>query len=93
MFSFVGAKLDGKVMWFSVKWEGGETSFIPANVLNRIAPEKVIQYYESILQFLPNPNADSDSNKEGNGIISVLFGTSNSFISNFDRRFGGIWST
>lgn len=52
--------------WFFVKWEGGENSFIPANVLNRIAPEKVIQYYESVLQFLPNPNPKEDPEK-GNG--------------------------
>jgi LSD1 subclass zinc finger protein len=62
----LGAKLEGKVMWFSVKWGGGEKSFIPAHVLNRIAPEKVIQYYESVLQFLPNPNPKDDAeNKEG----------------------------
>lgn len=59
----LGAKLDGKVTWFFVKWEGGENSFIPANVLNRIAPEKVIQYYESVLQFLPNPNPKEDPEK------------------------------
>jgi len=66
----LGAKLEGKVMWFSVKWGGGEKSFIPAHVLNRIAPEKVIQYYESVLQFLPNPNPTNkqtldSENKEG----------------------------
>jgi LSD1 subclass zinc finger protein len=62
----LGAKLEGKVMWFSVKWGGGEKSFIPAHVLNRLAPEKVIQYYESVLQFLPNPNPkEGENNKEG----------------------------
>jgi len=71
----LGAKLEGKVMWFSVQWGGGEKSFIPSHVLNRIAPEKVIQYYESILQFLPNPNPnptpnakDDAENKEGSDI-------------------------
>jgi len=49
----IGAKLDGKSMWFCVKWEGGETSFIPANIINRIAPNKVIQYYESIVSYHP----------------------------------------
>jgi LSD1 subclass zinc finger protein len=49
----IGAKLDGKSMWFCVRWIGGETTFIPANILNRIAPNKVIEYYESIVQFAP----------------------------------------
>jgi hypothetical protein len=38
-------------MWFFVKWEGGSTSFVPARQLNKIAPNKVIQYYESIVQY------------------------------------------
>jgi len=49
----IGAKLDGKSMWFCVKWEGGETSFIPSNIIQRIAPNKVIEYYENIVQFVP----------------------------------------
>jgi LSD1 subclass zinc finger protein len=49
----IGAKLDGKSMWFCVKWAGGETTFIPANIINKIAPNKVIEYYESIVKFAP----------------------------------------
>lgn len=49
----LGAKMDAKVMWFYVRWEDGECSFVPATVLNKISPDKVIQYYESIMQFQP----------------------------------------
>lgn len=59
----IGAKLDGRVMWFCVKWETGEHSFIPSHVLNRIAPEKVIQYYESILHFEPKPEGEDKEEK------------------------------
>lgn len=51
----IGAKMDKQSMWFYVRWDDDECSFIPAQVLNRTSPEKVIQYYESILQFQPSP--------------------------------------
>jgi LSD1 subclass zinc finger protein len=56
----IGAKMDKQTMWFYVRWDDNECSFIPAQVLNRMAPDKVIQYYEGILQFQPAPeNKDS----------------------------------
>jgi LSD1 subclass zinc finger protein len=60
----IGAKLDGKSMWFCVKWVGGETTFIPANIINRIAPNKVIEYYESIVQFAPQIDSNEVRVKE-----------------------------
>lgn len=70
----IGAKLDGKNMWFCVKWEGGEISFIPSNIIQRIAPNKVIEYYESIVKLGPqidqpeenNNNNNSNNNDENN---------------------------
>jgi len=56
----IGAKLDGKSMWFCVKWEGGETSFVPSNVINRIAPNKVIEYYENIVKYIPQVESETD---------------------------------
>jgi LSD1 subclass zinc finger protein len=60
----IGAKLDGKSMWFCVKWESGETSFIPASIINRIAPNKVIQYYESIVSYIPQMTEEPAKVKE-----------------------------
>lgn len=54
----LGTKMEGKTMWFYVKWDNNQASFIPARVLNRFAPNKVIQYYESILQFQPGPEEE-----------------------------------
>jgi len=54
----LGCKMDNKTMWFYVKWDSNDTSFVPARVLNRFAPSKVIQYYESVLQFQPGPGPD-----------------------------------
>lgn len=77
----IGAKLDGKSMWFCVKWEGGETSFIPSNIIQRIAPNKVIEYYESIVQFSPlnqqnennieNNNENNNNNDEKEKLVKV----------------------
>jgi len=60
----IGAKMENKVMWFYVRWEDNECSFVPATILNRISPEKVIQYYESILQFQPTPEKDIERGTE-----------------------------
>jgi len=51
----LGIKLDGDSLWFFVRWEDGENSFIPAKILNKIAPGKVIKFYESRLQFSAGP--------------------------------------
>jgi len=59
----IGAKIEEQKLWFYVKWEGGEKSFIPAHVLNRIAPDKVIVYYENILEFRQAPTKDNEEGK------------------------------
>jgi len=59
----IGAKLDGNSMWFCVKWEGGETSFIPSNIINKIAPNKVIEYYENIVQYEPQIEGEPEQAK------------------------------
>jgi len=60
----IGAKMENKVMWFYVRWEDNECSFVPATVLNRISPDKVIQYYEGILQFQPTPDKEVERGAE-----------------------------
>jgi LSD1 subclass zinc finger protein len=67
----IGAKLDGKSMWFCVKWEGGETSFIPANIINRIAPNKVIEYYESIVSYIPQNREENEMAKVKEEVVGV----------------------
>lgn len=62
----IGAKLDGKNMWFCVKWEGGEVSFIPSNIIQRIAPNKVIEYYESIVKLGPQIDQPEENNNNTN---------------------------
>eukprot|EP01127_Copromyxa_protea_P008051 TRINITY_DN1836_c0_g1_i1.p1 TRINITY_DN1836_c0_g1~~TRINITY_DN1836_c0_g1_i1.p1 ORF type:complete len:154 (-),score=28.55 TRINITY_DN1836_c0_g1_i1:31-492(-) len=47
--------MEKQTMWFYVRWDDNECSFVPSQVLNRMAPDKVIQYYEGILQFQPGP--------------------------------------
>lgn len=70
----IGAKMDKQTMWFYVRWEDNECSFIPAQVLNRMAPEKVIQYYEGILQFQPHP--DNKDTVRGTERLLKSLGTS-----------------
>jgi len=50
----LSVKKDNGVLWFYVQWESEMRSFIPARVLNKIAPEKVIEYYEGLLTFQPD---------------------------------------
>jgi len=66
----IGAKLEQKKLWFYVKWEGGEKSFVPSYVLNRLSPDKVIQYYENILEF--RQTTSTDENAEVSTIIYRL---------------------
>jgi len=54
----LGSKIDNQTLWFYVKWGDKDCSFIPAKVLSKIAPEKVIKYYESILTFNPSKKED-----------------------------------
>lgn len=69
----IGAKMDKQTMWFYVRWDDSETSFIPAQVLNRMAPDKVIQYYENRLQFRSSPDKD---NVRGTESLLRTLGTS-----------------
>jgi len=52
--SVLSVKKDNGVLWFYVQWDSETKSFIPARVLNKIAPEKVIEFYESVLTFQPD---------------------------------------
>lgn len=51
----IGAKLDKDTLWFYVQWDNSKTSFVPSTIVNKIAPDKVIAYYEGILTFSPTP--------------------------------------
>jgi LSD1 subclass zinc finger protein len=80
----IGAKLDGKSMWFCVKWAGGETSFIPANIINRIAPNKVIEYYESIVSYVPHVTEETELVKVNEEVVGL--GNLNDFINSTGRN-------
>eukprot|EP01125_Pyxidicula_operculata_P001350 TRINITY_DN1124_c0_g1_i2.p1 TRINITY_DN1124_c0_g1~~TRINITY_DN1124_c0_g1_i2.p1 ORF type:complete len:197 (-),score=45.13 TRINITY_DN1124_c0_g1_i2:106-696(-) len=57
-FEIVGAKLDEEQLHFYVRWESGESSFIPSKILNKLSPDKVIQFYEKKLTFKPQSKGD-----------------------------------
>lgn len=78
----IGAKVEEKVMWFYVKWEDGEHSFVPATILNRIAADKVIQYYEGILQFQPAPQTEAP---DGRGVDKLLANSNVLMDTNVNR--------
>eukprot|EP01122_Echinamoeba_exundans_P016956 TRINITY_DN8761_c0_g1_i1.p1 TRINITY_DN8761_c0_g1~~TRINITY_DN8761_c0_g1_i1.p1 ORF type:complete len:409 (-),score=102.73 TRINITY_DN8761_c0_g1_i1:39-1226(-) len=53
----IGAKMIDRVLHLYVKWKGSAVaSFLPAATAARLAPQKVIKFYESNLQF-----SDSDA--------------------------------
>jgi len=52
--SVLSVKKDNGVLWFYVQWDSEAKSFIPARILNKIAPEKVIEFYEGLLTFQPD---------------------------------------
>jgi LSD1 subclass zinc finger protein len=80
----IGAKLDGKSMWFCVKWAGGETSFIPSNIINRIAPNKVIEYYEGIVSYVPHVTEEKELVKVKDEVVGL--GNLNAFINSTGRN-------
>jgi len=51
----IGPKLDKDTLWFYVRWDNNKTALIPASILNRLAPDKVINYYEGILTHSSTP--------------------------------------
>jgi len=57
--TILGSKMDNQTLWFYVRWGDKECSFIPAKALSKIAPEKVIKYYESILNFNPTKKEET----------------------------------
>jgi len=59
----VGTKMDKDTMWFYVRFDDNSFSFIPSQILNKIAPEKVISYYENILTF-SSQHADLPQGKD-----------------------------
>eukprot|EP01129_Flabellula_baltica_P002332 TRINITY_DN12152_c0_g1_i1.p1 TRINITY_DN12152_c0_g1~~TRINITY_DN12152_c0_g1_i1.p1 ORF type:complete len:274 (+),score=51.17 TRINITY_DN12152_c0_g1_i1:78-899(+) len=51
----LGAKVAQEKQWFLVSWYDFERpSFVPAPVMHRLAPEKVIEFYEARLKFGPD---------------------------------------
>eukprot|EP01126_Amoeba_proteus_P001597 TRINITY_DN10477_c0_g1_i1.p1 TRINITY_DN10477_c0_g1~~TRINITY_DN10477_c0_g1_i1.p1 ORF type:complete len:184 (-),score=35.15 TRINITY_DN10477_c0_g1_i1:264-815(-) len=76
----VGAKKEDGMVWFYVKWSDTvEPSFVPSSAMNRIAPDKVIQYYERILQFQPgteNPCAKNPTSPTINNNLNHVNGSS-----------------
>jgi len=51
----IGVKLDNESLWFYVRWEDNDCSLVPSKILHKIAPAKVIKFYENRLQFA-SPN-------------------------------------
>jgi len=62
--SVLSVKKDNGSLWFYVQWDSTSKSFVPARVLNKIAPDKVIEYYESVLTFQPDKITEPDKLKE-----------------------------
>jgi len=60
----IGAKMDKDSLWFYVRWDDNKTAFVPAHILNKIAPDKVISYYEGILSFSSTPGETTPIGKE-----------------------------
>jgi len=63
----IGAKMDKNRLWFYVQWEdeNDEFAYVPASIVNKIAPDKVIKYYESILTF---PSSSPAAKEEAIGV-------------------------
>jgi len=56
----IGVKIDNESLWFYVRWEDNDCSFVPAKILHKIAPTKVIKFYENRLQFASSPNTKKE---------------------------------
>lgn len=79
----LGIKMHAGNLMFYVKWANSNVfAFVPSSIVNRIAPQKVIQYYESKLSFESNGNptiVDSSNNSSSN---TTSNNTSNNSPSN-----------
>eukprot|EP01128_Nolandella_sp_AFSM9_P012587 TRINITY_DN9426_c0_g1_i1.p1 TRINITY_DN9426_c0_g1~~TRINITY_DN9426_c0_g1_i1.p1 ORF type:complete len:228 (-),score=40.26 TRINITY_DN9426_c0_g1_i1:26-640(-) len=55
----IGTKLDGGTLWFYVLFSDNNKGFLPASILKKVSPLKMIEYFESRLQFLDvEPNTE-----------------------------------
>ncbi|XP_049847812.1 uncharacterized protein LOC126304682 [Schistocerca gregaria] len=72
----LGVKMVKEQLMFYVKWKKSEIyTFVPSPIVHKIAPQQVIQFYESRLSFKDSPN-NTSSNTPSSAIYQVNSSTS-----------------